>query len=40
MGLIAVFAEEGLKKGVGLINWGFWVGLQSGGEEYPPIFSP
>ena len=31
MGLIAVFAEEGLKKGVGLINVGFWVGLQSRG---------
>ena len=33
VGLVAVFAEEGLKKGVGLINWGFWVGLQLGGEE-------
>ena len=31
MGLIAVFAEEGPKKGVGLINGGFLVGLQSGG---------
>ena len=31
MGLIAAFAEEGLKKGVGLINGGFCVGLQSGG---------
>ena len=34
MGLIAVFAEEGLKKGEGLINGGFWVGLQSWGGEY------
>ena len=34
VGLIAVFAEEGLKKGVGLINGGFWVGLQSRGREY------
>ena len=31
MGLIAVFAEEGPKKGVGLIDGGFLVGLQSGG---------
>ena len=31
MGLIDVFAEEGPKKGVGLINGGFLVGLQSGG---------
>ena len=34
MGLIAVFAEEGPKKGVGLINGGFLVGLQSGGRQY------
>ena len=34
VGLIAVFAEEGLKKGVGLINGGFGVGLQSRGGEY------
>ena len=32
VGLIAVFAEEGPKKGVGLTNGGFLVGLQSGGE--------
>ena len=36
VGLIAVFAEEGPKKGVGLINGGFQPGLQcdSGGIEY------
>ena len=34
VGLIAVFAEEGPKKGVGLINGGFQLGLQSGGLEY------
>ena len=36
MGLIAVFAEEGFKKGVGLINGGFWVGLQSRRGECSP----
>ena len=34
VGLIAVFAEEGPKKGVGLINGGFQLGLQPGGTEY------
>ena len=34
MGPLVVFAEEGLKKEVGLINGGFWVGLKWGGAEY------
>ena len=33
VGLIVVFAEEGPKKGVGLINGGFHLGLQAGGTE-------
>ena len=36
MGLIAVFAEEGPKKGVGLISGGFQLGLQSVGTQYAP----
>ena len=38
VGLIAVFAEEGPKKGVDLLNGLLLVGLQSGGggEWYPP----